>query len=538
MFTKNCKVFFICLIWSATSNGASISIDSVNQQQVTGWGICTWNRADWGADWVISPHANVCDAAYSQLGATHLRIDLSYGNINVNGIVTDSIHLISVKRHILAATGRGLTYFISIWTPPPEMKIPATASGSLNGVDAHLRTDREDLFVQRVTEAINWLMAQGCPLPAAFSFQNEPDYNPWYDGCVYDPVQYQRVAKKFRAYFDSHSLAGLKLHLADAGHQIALLDLLGSSRGDLGALDDDEVLNAACPILSVHTYDMHNGQCETWNTNILDRYVKAITGRNKEFWMTEYSAMETTENTWQGLINTVRHMNRDMSTLRLNLWSYFMIWAEQDGLFVSGTSATAVTRSPWFYVFSKIWNNARPGSYVRQVTTTDADLKGYGLYNCAQDFAAYYISSSSMVLVVTNPTANNKTLDINGLVGSLATVYRMNSAYVSNTDMGNGGSYPVANKTLRAVQFPANTISVILTGNGTSVTHRQPSPLARSSTTKSSFEVLNAAGQVLMRLKNKTNAEMRSILSNRSGGVVFIREESPARLVALRVLSR
>ena len=101
---------------------------------------------------------------------------------------------------------------------------------------------------------------------------------------------------------------------------------------------------------------------------------------------------------------------------------------------------------------------------MRQVTTTDPDLKGASFQNWHQDFSCF-VNKNKMVLVVCNPTSTDKTLDIKGIVGSRATFYRYTSSQAAsyNVDMTPVGTLPVAKGTLPNAFIAANSINVIVT---------------------------------------------------------------------------
>jgi hypothetical protein len=233
-------------------------------------------------------------------------------------------------------------------------------------------------------------------------------------------------------------------------------------------------LRRAVGVLSTHTYDLHNGLLN-WYPKGLEEYYQATKNRPQESWMTEWEVVTNGEfkvtSEWDILRENIRHFNRDVSTLRFNAWVYWQSWRakepadlDQKRSFTHGT--TTIHRNTSYYTFRKIWQNAPPtgGTFVRQVTTTDPDLKGESFRNWHQDFSCF-ISKNKMVLVVCNPTGTDKTLDIKGMTGKSATVYRYTSGQAAayNRDMTQVGTFTIAKGTLPNAFLAAQSINVIVT---------------------------------------------------------------------------
>jgi O-glycosyl hydrolase len=458
---------------------ASINIDASNRQQITGWGIYTENRPDWNpvGEFNISQNPLACDALYGPkgIGANVLRMAFP-PQCYVSDGVLDTNLMNGMKRHVMAGVDRGIQkWFVSLWSPPASMKEPATTAGTTDGTpNVRLRPDSEDRFVQYCADLVLWMKGNGVPLPHSFSFQNEPGWHPWYEGCTYSPEQYQRVAKKLRAKFDASGLTAVLLNCNDGAQQKDTLERLGLTPNRDGAFDKDATLRSAVGVISTHTYDLHNGLWN-WYSNGLQEYYNATRDRAQEKWMTEWEVVTNGDfkvtSEWDILRENVRHFNRDLSTLQFNTWVYWQTWhaksptsLDQKRSFVNGT--TTINRNTSYYAFRKIWQNAAPsgGTFMRQVTTTDPDLKGASFSNWHQDFSCF-INKNKMVLVVCNPTDKNKTLDINGLVGRSATLHRYISGQAANynVDMTQVGTYPIARGKLPNAFIVANSVNVFVT---------------------------------------------------------------------------
>lgn len=181
-------------------------------------------------------------------------------------------------------------------------------------------------------------------------------------------------------------------------------------------------------------------------------------------------------NEWVISRENIRHFNRDLSTLQFNTWVYWQTWYAKDPTnldhkktFVNGT--TTINRNTSYYMFRKIWQDAAPigRTYMRQVSTTDPDLTGASFSNWHQDFSCF-VNGDKMVLVVSNPTGTDKTLDIKGMVGSRATLYRYISSQAAdyNKDMTQLTTYVISQETLSAAPTAANSVNgFVMTGEST-----------------------------------------------------------------------
>lgn len=476
--------------WQPARAINSIDIYPTNRQQITGWGIYTENRPDWSPveDFNISKHPLACDALYGPqgIGANVLRLAFPPQSYVADGVLDANI-MNGMKAHVMAALNRGVDkWFVSLWTPPASMKTIETTAGTTDGTpNVNLREDSEDRFVQYCADLLNWMKSNGVPLPHSFSFQNEPGWHPPYDGCTYDVAQYQRVTKKLRAKFDASGLSSVLLNCNDGAHQKDTMERLGLGPKRDDAFDTDASLRNAVGVISTHTYDLHNGLFN-WYSKGLQEYYEATRDRPQEKWMTEWEVVTNGDfkvtNEWDILRENIRHFNRDLSTLQFNTWVYWQTWYAKDPTnldhkktFVNGT--TAINRNTSYYMFRKIWRNAPPtgGTYMRQVTTTDPDLKGASFSNWHQDFSCF-VNGDKMVLVVSNPTGTDKTLDIKGVVGSRATLYRYTSGQAAdyNKDMTEVATYSISKGNLSAALIAANSVNVFVTsGLGTAVTAKK-----------------------------------------------------------------
>jgi len=516
----------------------SINIDSTNRQQITGWGIYTQNRPDWAPyeEFNISAHTGPMDALYgpSGMGTNVLRMAFPPSAYISDGVLDTNI-MNGMKTHVMAALNRGIQkWFISIWTPPASMKTPATTAGTTDGTpNVHLREDKEDAYVQYVVDLISWMKNNNVPLPHNVSFQNEPGWHPWYDGCTYTPEQYQRVTKKLRAKLDSTTgLSSVLINANDGANEKDTMDRVGLTKDRNGVYDTDATFRNAVGVISTHTYDLHSGLWSWFPTGLQD-YYNATRDRGKEHWMTEWEVVTygdfKIQNEWDILRENIRHFNRDLSTLQFNTWVYWQSWhhhapanTDDKKIFVQGSGTTA-NKNTSYYMFKKIWQNAPAtgGTYMRKVTTTDPDLKGDSFSNWHQDFSAF-VNNGKMVLTVVNPTGTNKTLDINGLLGSSATHYRYTSSQAAslNTDLSTVGTITISGGTASNVSIAANSVNIFVTGG----TGTSPTPTPTSTPTPTPTPTATATptpgGSEYVYLKANVNSKYVTATNSGSGPLV------------------
>ncbi|MEM6821318.1 MAG: hypothetical protein AAF558_05195, partial [Verrucomicrobiota bacterium] len=130
-------------------------------------------------------------------------------------------------------------------------------------------------------------------------------------------------------------------------------------------------------------------------------------------------------------------------------------------------------KRPMFYIFKKIFNNAPAdgNTYMRVVQSTDSHFQGESkaanVESYRQDLSAF-INGNKMTVTVLNRKTNGRTMDVEGLHGSLATLYRYvkSDATTNNKDMTNIGTISISNGKLTDVNFPAESLTIIVTSGG------------------------------------------------------------------------
>jgi O-glycosyl hydrolase len=454
---------------------SNIHISSTNLQQITHWGV--WaadNRPDWGDDWVASRHPSVLNALYKDLGVNLARVGLDYNCYDKTTKGLNTYYLNALKSHINGFTSRSVnTYFISIWTPPPSMKTREVASGDYAietspGVwsheKTHLRVDKEQEFIQYIVDALKWLKNNDASLPYALSFQNEPDLDPSYDGCVYDSVQYQRVFKNLRVSLNQNGLSTVKLIGPEGGNLNRSQWILGNK---LSALDKDAELNSAMEIIGTHNYTwayFNNNWYQNFDwVKYTNDYKTGVKNRTQEHWMTEYCAEyvigDTTIDDY--VISEARHFNSDLTNFGFTAWVHWSSWFKTlDNKYPMLGSGDPFVSTKLYDLFRVIWTNAVPGSYVRAVTTDDQVLKGA---QPAPDLDMMaLVNKDKMEVVLVNPTKSDKQVIVNGLLGTSLQNFKIGK-YNAMQNIG-GNSIVKGSST---ITLSAQSVHVLVTNEGT-----------------------------------------------------------------------
>jgi len=180
-----------------------------------------------------------------QLGLNILRIR----------IATDdywrSLELANAK----GAIQRGAKVLASPWSPPAKFKT------NNNLIGGSLIADSGAVYANYLNEFANYMSANGAPVYAV-SVQNEPDWDPNYESCVWTAIQMRDFLKNY-----GHLITTTRLMAPE---------LVNNNQNYINTILGDNVAAANIDILGTHIYG--GGIVE----NVLAKSL------NKEIWMTEH----------------------------------------------------------------------------------------------------------------------------------------------------------------------------------------------------------------------------------------------------------
>lgn len=203
--------------------------------------------------------------------------------------------------HAKWAKQNGALIFATPWSPPASMK---TNSSIIGG---SLKPDSSAAYAKYLNDFANYMAANGAPLYAV-SVQNEPDWNPSYEGC-------QWTATEMTNFLKNHG------QLITATKLMAP-ELVNNNQTYINTILGDNAAVANVDILGAHIY---GGGIVENNT------AKSL---NKEVWMTEH--LDTNYN-FTASINTAVEIHNCLTTANFSayVWWYgkrFYGPIGQDGL--------------------------------------------------------------------------------------------------------------------------------------------------------------------------------------------------------------
>jgi glucuronoarabinoxylan endo-1,4-beta-xylanase len=184
-------------------------------------------------------------SANGQVGFSILRIRLA------SDIARRQLEL----NHAKWAIDRGARILASPWSPPAEMK---TNNSIIGGA---LIPDSGAAYAKYLNDFANYMAANGAPL-YAISVQNEPDWNPSYESCVWTAAQMTDFLKNHGNLVTSTRLMAP--------------ELVNNNQTYINTILNDNAAVANLDILGTHIY----------GGGIIDN--PTARSLNKEIWMTEH----------------------------------------------------------------------------------------------------------------------------------------------------------------------------------------------------------------------------------------------------------
>ena len=408
-------------------------------QTIKGWGCFIGGPGTYGG----INEGPAADAVFS-LGITTVRVGLPgeayVSGTNVADIVLDDSQIAPLLSAIQMAQKRGVSYFMSIWSPPPVWKLPDHVGfGFYNGQQQYLDPDKVQEYCNFYTKALLTIQAEGGGLPTHISIQNEPNVPPDnYDGCSYHPVWnggggdvlWQTVITTMRSTLDANGLSSVKIQGTDDGQPftcIKWLNLFGD--GGFTAFDANPALASAIGAYAFHSYGDFN------DANWYPTLNAEIKRYPKDCWMTEWND-GSSGNQLADAINATRHFATDFETLPYTHWVYWIGvgWEYGPGdsngeSLIGSTDGTTLNGSGYHkpaLIFKKIWNIVRPnqGWRVKTCTSDDPDLSNFDPTTGDQTHLISFYKPGQSVVLIVNDHAAGKTVTVQGLQGKKASLFQ------------------------------------------------------------------------------------------------------------------
>lgn len=377
-----------------TVNAAVTILAADNKQVIQGFGCATVFTPPSTTLYTGSEFDRLFGSGAGQVGLSILHIR----------VASDNTWRAVELNHALWATAHGAKILASPWSPPANMK----TNGNIIG--GSLIPDSAAGYARYLNDFANYMAANGAPL-YAISVQNEPDWNPSYEGCVW-------TADQMRDFLKNQG------HLITATRLMAP-ELVNNNQTYINTILSDNGAVANLDLLGTHIYG--GGITENATAKTL----------NKEVWMTEHL---DTNVFFTSAINTAAEIHQCLTQANFNayIWWYgkrFYGPIGQDGL---------VTQRG--YVISQFARFIRPGA-IRLGTNPNSRSEVL--------VSAYKNGSKKVIIAINTGAANvNQQFTVQDL--SIGTVIPYTTSSSKNAEAG-AAITPVSN--VFSFLLPANSIT-------------------------------------------------------------------------------
>jgi glucuronoarabinoxylan endo-1,4-beta-xylanase len=271
---------------------ASISIyGNDNKQVIQGFGCATVFAPPNTSALTSEEFDRLFGSGNGQVGLNTLRIR----------IATDDAWRATELNYAKIAIQRGAKVFASPWSPPANMK----TNNSL--IKGKLIPDSAAAYAKYLNDFALYMANNGAPLYGV-SVQNEPDWEPSYEGCVWTAIE-------MRDFLKNHGAAITATRLIAP-------ELVNNNQTYVNTILSDDAAVANLDILGTHLY----------GGGIIENAL--ATTKNKEVWMTEHLDTLTT---YAANLNTAIEIHDCFTKANFNayIWWYgkrFYGLIGQDGI--------------------------------------------------------------------------------------------------------------------------------------------------------------------------------------------------------------
>ncbi len=258
---------------------AAITINTAdNKQVIQGFGCATVFNPPSTSALTTEEFDRLFGAASGQVGLSLLRIR----------IASDEPWRATELNYAKLAIQRGAKVFASPWSPPARMK----TNGNIIG--GKLIADSAAAYAKYLNDFALYMAANGAPVEAV-SVQNEPDWEPSYEGCLWTAVEMRDFLKNYGAVI--------------AATKLMAPELVNNNQTYVNTILSDAGAAANLDILGTHLYG--GGMVENATAKT----------QGKEVWMTEHLDTLTTYNAG---INTAIEIHDCFTTANFNayIWWY------------------------------------------------------------------------------------------------------------------------------------------------------------------------------------------------------------------------
>jgi len=274
-----------------TVEAAVIILGNENNQVIEGFGCATVFAPPNTTELTSQEFDRLFGSGNGQVGLNFLRIR----------IASDDAWRATELNHAKAAIQRGAKVFASPWSPPARMKT------NNNIIKGKLIPDSAGAYAKYLNDFAVYMASNGAPLYSV-SVQNEPDWEPDYEGCVW-------TAEEMRDFLKNQG--GLI-----TATRLMAPELVNNNQNYVNTILSDDGAVANLDILATHIYG--GGIVEN----------QTAKSKGKEVWMTEHLETDTS---YTANLNTAVEIHDCFTKANFNayIWWYgkrFYGLIGQDGI--------------------------------------------------------------------------------------------------------------------------------------------------------------------------------------------------------------
>lgn len=271
---------------STASNTATINISS-KKQTIRGFGAASV--------WCGALSDSRMNTLYSDIGLSIVRVRIAP---NENWKSGDYRAWADELSNAKKASAKGAIVFATPWTPPASMK----TNNSVN--HGSLKTSSYADYADYLKSFVKYFADNGVKL-YGMSLQNEPDWDPDYEGCVWTADQFDNFIKNYGATISSVT----KLIMPESlGFNQAMSDT---------TLND----SSACPYVSIVGGHLYGATIKDY---------PLARSKGKDIWMTEHLLEDQTIS---GCMTTAKEINDCMTVGNMNAYVWWWINSDSCGFY-------------------------------------------------------------------------------------------------------------------------------------------------------------------------------------------------------------
>ncbi|OOM78656.1 glucuronoxylanase XynC [Clostridium sp. BL-8] len=388
--------------FSMPANAAAAASDTINlsskQQLIRGFGAASV--------WCGALSDSYMNTLYNTAGLSILRVRIAPNENWKNGDYSAWADELSNAKK---AVSRGAIVFATPWTPPASMK---TNNSTIHG---SLKTSSYADYAAYLKAFATYFANNGAPL-YAISLQNEPDYDPDYEGCTWTADQFRDFLKN-----NGSTISGTT--------KIIMPESCNYSTSMSDSTLNDSNATSKVSIIGEHLY----------GATIKD--YSLARNKGKELWMTEHLL---NDQSISGCMSTAKEINDCMTIGNMNAYVWWWVISDSNGLYNKAGQVQKRT-----YVLGQFSKFIRPGYYrVDAASNPQSNI-----------YISAYTGDNKVVIVAINQGASSVSQSFNIQGGKTSSV----SPYVtsSSSNMAKGTDISISNGSFTAT-LPAQSVTTFV----------------------------------------------------------------------------